>query len=156
MHARCLRSPDGTSNTTGKAYRPSGTNLRLARRWARPQAQSPSRSTLSSTSGVVSASPELGFSYLLPVNPTSDHSTDCGTRQGKLNHRLGKTSASPEQGSNLDIRSDGFPMSPSTGTLTHPISRLFTIPKPCYNYYGMGIPSLGARAYDQPLGLGSQ
>jgi outer membrane receptor for monomeric catechols len=51
---------------------------------------------------------------------------DFCARQGKLDRRLGKTSASPEQGSDLDIRSEGIPTSPSTGTLTHPVSRLFT------------------------------
>jgi hypothetical protein len=59
-------------------------------------------------------------------NPVGDHSANYGTRQKKLDHRLEKTSDSPEQGSDLDILSKGIPMSPSTGTLTHPVSRLFT------------------------------
>jgi hypothetical protein len=58
VHAHCLPSPDGSSNTIGKADRASGANFRLTRRWARPRAQSPSRSTLSSSSGTISASPE--------------------------------------------------------------------------------------------------
>jgi hypothetical protein len=77
------------------------------------------------------------------ANPAGGHSAHCGTHQGRLNHRFGKTSASPEQGSNLDICSKGIPTSPSTGTLTHPVSRLLPIPKLCYNNYGMGDPSPG-------------
>jgi hypothetical protein len=34
-------------------------------------------------------------------------------------------------------------MSPNTGMLTHPVSRLLPMPRSCYNHYGMGIPSLG-------------
>jgi hypothetical protein len=134
--------PDGTPNTTEKQIDPRaqnstspddglalGRNLRLARRWAHPRV--PPLPRPSSASATYST-----------VNPVGDHSANCGTRQGKLDHRLGKTSALPEQGSDLDIRSKGLPTSPSTGTLTYPIRRLFTVPKPSYNHYGMGIPSL--------------
>jgi hypothetical protein len=99
VHAHRLPSPDGTSNTTGKVDWASGANFRLARRWARPRAQSPSLPTLSSSSGAISASPELGLGYLLATNPASDHSANCGISQGKLDRRLGKTFDSPEQGS---------------------------------------------------------
>jgi hypothetical protein len=99
VHAHRLSSPDGTSNTTGKADRASGANFCLARRWARPRAQSPSRPTLSSSSGAISASPEIGLGYLLAANPASDHFANCGISQGKLDRRLEKTFDSPEQGS---------------------------------------------------------
>jgi hypothetical protein len=60
------------------------------------------------------------------ANPAGDHSANCGTRQGKIDHHLRKTSASPEQDSDLDIRSEGITTSPATGTLTHPVSKPFT------------------------------
>jgi hypothetical protein len=75
------------------------------------------------------------------TNPAGDHSANYGARQGKLDHCLKKTSASPEKGSDLDICSEGLPASPSTETLTHPVSRLLPMSRPCYNHYGMGIPS---------------
>jgi hypothetical protein len=90
------------------------------------------------------------------MNPAGSHFANYGTRKGRLNHRLERTSASPEQGFDLDNRSKGITTSSGTGTLTHPVSRLLPIPKPCYNNYGVGIPSLGGSAYNQPLGLGSQ
>jgi hypothetical protein len=61
-HAAC-HPPDGTSKTIGEADRPSGANLRLARRRARPRVQSPSHPTLSSAWGNFSALPELSFGY---------------------------------------------------------------------------------------------
>ena len=64
MHVAC-HFPDGTSNTIGEADRASGTNFRLARRWARPRAQSPSCPTLSSSSGAISASPEPNAELVL-------------------------------------------------------------------------------------------
>jgi hypothetical protein len=60
------------------------------------------------------------------ANPAGGHSANCGTRQGRLNHRLVKTFVLSEQGSDLDNHSKGITTSPSTGTLTHPISRAFT------------------------------
>jgi hypothetical protein len=90
------------------------------------------------------------------ANPAGGHSANCGTRQGRLNHRLGKTSASLEQGSDLDNRSKGITTSFGIGTPTHPVSRLLPIPQCCYNNYSMGDPPPEARAYGQPLGLGSQ
>jgi hypothetical protein len=60
------------------------------------------------------------------ANPASDHSANCGTCKEKLDHRLEKTSVSPEQGSDLGICSEGIPTSPSTGTLTHLVSMPFT------------------------------
>jgi hypothetical protein len=99
VHAHRLSSPDGTSNTTGKADRALGANFYLARRWARPRAQSPSRPMLSSSSSAISASLELGLGYLLAANPASDHFANCGISQGNLDRRLGKTFDSPEQGS---------------------------------------------------------
>jgi hypothetical protein len=83
-----------------------GCNLRLARHWARSRVPSPPRPS----SAKVTCS---------PTNPAGDHSADCGKRQGK-------TSALPEQGSVLDIHNEGLPTSPSTGTLTHLVGRLFT------------------------------
>ena len=88
-----------------------GYHLRLARRWACPRVSSPPR-------------PRSASASCSTVNPIDDHSVKCGARQGKLDHRLGKTSASPMLGSDLDICSKGHPMSPSIGTLTHPVSRL--------------------------------
>jgi hypothetical protein len=60
------------------------------------------------------------------ANPAGDHFASYGKRQGKLENRLEKTSASPERGSGLDVRSEGLPTSSSIGTLTLPVSRLFT------------------------------
>jgi hypothetical protein len=98
--------------------------------WARPRVSSPPR-------------PNSSSATCSTVNPADDHSTNCGARQGKLDHRLGKTSASPEQVSDLNICSEGLLVSPSTGTLTPPISRLLPMPRPCYNHYGMDNPSPG-------------
>jgi hypothetical protein len=87
------------------------------------------------------------------VNSPGGHSGNCDTRHGRLNHRLRKTSASLEQGSDLDNHSKRITTSPGTGTLTHPVSRLLPIPKPCYNNYGMGDPSpggLGVRPTPRP------
>jgi hypothetical protein len=117
--------------------------------------KTPPRPTLSTPSGAISVSPNTGFSPRVPSSPrpssasatccttnlVGDLCVNCGARQGKLDHRLGKTSTSPELGSDLDIRSEGLPMSPSTGTLTPPVSRLLPMPRPCYNHYGMSIPS---------------
>jgi hypothetical protein len=142
VHAGRLPSLDGTPNTIEKQISPRaqnstspdagpalGRNLRIARRWVRPRAQPPPR-------------PSSASATYSTTNPVGDHFANYGTRQGKLDHRLGKTSALPEHGFDLDIRSEGFPTSPSTGTLTYLVSRLFTIPNPCYNHDGMSIPSL--------------
>jgi hypothetical protein len=40
--------------------------------------------------------PSLSPATYSTTNTAGDHSTKCGKRQGKLDHRLGKTSASPE------------------------------------------------------------
>jgi hypothetical protein len=85
--------------------------------------------------------PSLASATCPTVNPVGGHSANCGTHKGRLDHRLGKTSTSPEQGSDLDNHSKGITTSPSTRTLTHPVSRLLPMPKPCYNNYGMGDPS---------------
>jgi hypothetical protein len=120
-----------------------GRNFRLARRWARPWAQSPPRPMLGSSLGAISASPELSFGYLPHHESVGGHSANYGTRQGRLNHCLGKTFALPKKGSDLDNRSKGITTSPGTKTLTHPVSILLPIPKPCYNNYGMDDPSPG-------------
>jgi hypothetical protein len=75
------------------------------------------------------------------VNPAGGHSANCGTRQGWLNQRLGKTSASPELGFDPDNRSKRITTSSRTRTVTHLVNRLLPIPKCCYNNYGMGTPS---------------
>jgi hypothetical protein len=75
------------------------------------------------------------------VNPADDHSINCGACQGKLDHRLEKTSASLELGSDLNIRSKGHPTSLNVGTLMRPVSRLLPMTKPYYNHYGMSTPS---------------
>jgi hypothetical protein len=139
--------PHGTSNTTGEADWPSGANLCLARRWAQPRVTSP-------------PSPSSALATCPTTNPVGGHSANCGTRKGRLNQRLRKTSASLEQGSDLDNRIKGITTSSGTGTLTHPVSRLLPIPKPCYNNYGMGDPSprgLGIRPTPRPrLSAGNQ
>ena len=92
------------------------------------------------------------------ANPTGGHSTNYGTRQGRLDHRLGKTFALPKLGSDLDNRNKGITTSLDIGNMVHFVSRLLPMLKPYYNNYRVGDPSPGARAYDQPLGLtlGSQ
>jgi hypothetical protein len=127
-HCACMLPATfhGTPNTTEEQIRARasisalpntrlalGRNLYLARRWARLLVPSPPR-------------PSSASATCSTANPTGDHSANCGTHQGKLDHRLEKTSALPEQGSNLDVCNEGLPTSPSTGTLTHPISRPFT------------------------------
>jgi hypothetical protein len=42
------------------------------------------------------------------MNPTGGHFVNCGTCQRRLNHRLRKISALPEQGSDLDNRRKGI------------------------------------------------
>jgi hypothetical protein len=110
---------------------------------------------MSSVSGDVFASLELGFGYLPTVNPAGDHSANCGAHQGRLGHRLGRLlpRSSRALTSDLDNRNKGITMSPGTGTLTHPVSRVLPTPKPCYNNYGMGNPSpggLGVRPTPRP------
>jgi hypothetical protein len=93
-----------------------GRNLRLARRRVRP-------------SGAISVSPdaECGPRAISPphpssasaacstANPISGHSVDRGTRKGWLNQRLGNTSTTPEQGSDLDKRSKESRRHPAQG-----------------------------------------
>src|SRR5690348_16737681 len=74
---------------------PSGAIFVSPDAWARPRVPSPPR--LSSASATYST-----------TNPAGDHSSNYGKRQGKLDRRLGKTSALPEQGSTLDICSEGL------------------------------------------------
>jgi hypothetical protein len=88
------------------------------------------------------------------ANPANNHSVNYGVRQGEHDHLIGKTSASSELGSDHDICSRGHLTSPNTRALTHPVNRLLTIPRPCYNHTVWASPLLGARACGQPLGLG--
>jgi hypothetical protein len=84
--------------------------------------------------------PSSALATCSTANPAGDHSANCGTRQGKIDHRLGKTSVSLEQGSDLDIRSEGITTSPSTETLMHPVSRLFTYTKALLQQLRYGHP----------------
>jgi hypothetical protein len=121
------RAQNSASPNVGLAL---GHHLRLARRRARPQVSpSPHPSTVSATCST--------------ANPAGDHSINCGACQGKLDHRLEKTSASLELGSDLNICSKGHPTSLNVGTLMRPVSRLLPMTKPYYNHYGMGTPSPG-------------
>jgi hypothetical protein len=112
----------------GRTDRATGTKLRLARRWACPRAPSPSR-------------PSSASATCSTANPSNNHSVNYAVHQREHDHLLKKTSTSPELGSDLDICSKRHMTSPNTGALTHPVNRLLPIPRPCYNHYGLGIPS---------------
>jgi hypothetical protein len=106
--ARLLTAPNGTRNTI--------------RRGPRPRTRVPSHPTLNSTSGANSASPELGLGYLLPFRRLWRASSSLKTRLG---HNLGRTSASPELSSYLDIYDIGLPNVIKTMEMTHPVRAFF-------------------------------
>jgi hypothetical protein len=99
VHARRLPTPDGTCNKTEKR--------------TGPPAQTPPRPTQGSPSGQNSASPELGLGYLLPYESCEGPLLRTVTRvinsQDGLGRDLGRTSASPEPSSDLDICDEGHP-----------------------------------------------
>jgi hypothetical protein len=151
-HVAC-HLPDGTPNTTEKQTGPRalnsaspddglalGRNLRLARRWAHPRVLSLPR-------------PSSPAATCSTVNPVGDHSANGVKRQGKFDHHLGKTSASHKHGSDLDIRSERLLTSSRTGTLTHPVSRLFTYTEAMLQplWYGISSPrGSGVRPIPRP------
>jgi hypothetical protein len=119
--------PDGMPNTTKKANRPSGVELRAPPTLGSPSgaisASSDARLALGCCLCLIRARPRLPTPSRIPQVITPP--TVAKVRE-KLDHRLRRTSASPEQDSDLDIRSEGLLTSSNTGTLTHPVSRLFT------------------------------
>jgi hypothetical protein len=129
MHAHRLPSHNGTSNTTEGQIG--------------PRAQTPPRPMLSSTSGTVYVSPELGLGYLLHHESHGRPLLRLWCTSGGFSHRLRKTSASPELGSNLDMHSKGNPNVIKYRSASASRKRLFSITKSCYNHYGMGNPFPG-------------
>jgi hypothetical protein len=94
VRARRLPSPDGTSITTEAQIDPRAQNS------ASPDARLEPGYRFSSRPSSASATCST-------ANPVGGHSIDCGTRQEGFDRHLGKTSASPELGSDLGIGSKG-------------------------------------------------
>ena len=117
-------------------------------------------------SGANSASLEVdfgpGLSYMLPTNPAGGHSFNYGAHVFEswngLGRDLGRTSASPEPGSNLNIH-NGEASNITIHCRADVLLRGFCQTQYCVNHYGMGNPFVrGARVCDRALGpgLGSQ
>jgi hypothetical protein len=139
-----LTAPNGTCNSIGR-----GTRLR---------ARVPSRPTLNSTSSASSDSPNLGLGYLLPREshgrPLRQLWQASSSLKTRLGHNLGRTSASPELGSSLDICDRELPNVIKIVELTCPVRAFFPWRALCQPLrYGQPH-ARGARIRDRALGLG--